>query len=318
MILSKSELCGIIGISATAFTSDAIAGQISLGAQKFLKPILGTALLAHLSGSINFELDLSLQDLCKKALAHLVYATYLPSLAISLTGSGIGVTNTDNTKAASEARLAALESQHKEIGYNYLELLLEELRVNSSSLSEYVRPTGLENCFINSLAYFETYFSLGGSALTFFSLRHLIARVERSIIVPLLGSVLHDELIDRLNGSGDGSESDTHKSYVIELLCEASVYLSVSQALIELPVRLSSEGLFIYPFTEVLGTKMRSAADISQIKALQIDCDRKGMALLEKATGFIKSHLSDFDGFVSNSVSSTSNQPISKPAFTIL
>jgi hypothetical protein len=238
-----------------------------------------------------------LLDKVRFPLANFAYMKYIPFAQLSISASGIHIETNDEKKTAFEWQINKLESACIENAYNGIEQLLIFLETNKATYTVWAASTSFtefKECFVNTAIEFNNYFNIGKSRSTFIALKPLMLRMEEFHIKPVLGKTLYAAI---KAGIASGTIPDIHKK-LLEFIKPAVVNFTAGRAVVELPVKYSTDGIHVVEENVRVKDKSKVAAQIPQLGALQIQCEKDADVYMKTLEDFLYLNVQDYDDWV--------------------
>lgn len=244
------------------------------------------------NGSLKAE-EKELLHAIRSAFAPCLLYHYVPIGNISITPGGFRVSESSNTKPASQFRIKEFEHSVLNQAYFGLDRLLLFLDSNQGDFTEWKQGDAykeINSRFITSANDFNRWFNIGENRFVYTKLLPIMTRIEETQICELLGEELFEEL--KASQIGTNGFSDEQKA-LIKKLKPAIVHLTMASAIPELSITIDSRGvtLFSNSFQVINQQKPVSTLDRSD---LVISCLNNGELYLTKARKYLEQHLSDF------------------------
>jgi hypothetical protein len=251
----------------------------------FIEPVIGKELIdavsehAFGSGSGGSKYD-ALLTLIPKPL--ILYALYLgiDEMAVSISGSGVQVVQSDNHKMAPQYLLMNLKERWISRAHKNMDILLAYLDKNKADFSEYISmDSGL---LIRSTDEFNDEIDIKGSRRVFLVLKPVIRNIQKKYIIPTISQELYEELVNDMQSSS--GVSDDNKD-LLNLIRPALAHLTMARALQEISLDILDWGIFATAentFDNPIGKQVINKARIGiMLDACQADGDAELKALQE-------------------------------------
>jgi hypothetical protein len=260
--------------------------------ETFLKPFLGEDLIENMKESIDSSASgiSKYSELLEKAVKPLaLYALYLgiDEMAVSISGSGVQVVQTNEHKPAPQYMVMNLKERFISRAHRNMDLLLDYLDKNKSKFTEYHILD--DDLFIRSTREFQEQFDIKSSRRVFLALKPIIRSIEKKYIKPTLSPNLFDSIKSELQASS--SLSDDSKK-LLELIRPALVHLAMARALQDLNLIVLDWGIFASgenTFDNLQGTQSANAAKAG---AMIDNCQRDGEAELKELQEYLDNNAS--------------------------
>ena len=267
---------------------------------KLIFPWLGTEIIEDLEDNLGSN-DEVYQNLEKKTQAVIAYFSILeamPFLEVQFGDEGIHRVESDYSKSAYQGQIKRIQSSLATSGYSAIEDLLNYLNENVDEYAVWTTAPGYTESkryiFKNSLD-FHNYYNLQLRAQTYTILVQPMRYINQFVIGKAIGTAAFKNFID-IKNEVNGVNTNAKKLEAIELLKNATAYLTVAKALRENWVALSANGIhFKMSTTETVWTENQATAEqLSQkIKELQ----NTGEDYLQALISLMNNNLDDFPEF---------------------
>jgi hypothetical protein len=223
LIKTISEIKQHLKVNTTQ-TTNAFLPFISDAQDKYLRPVIGDALLDALEAYYNAPEDgetpgegesttealQALLPYVQKPLARFIYFMAAPHLDLNVGETGFTVSQTQGLGIASSDRVKRYIDSLEKLGWDGIEILLRFLEKNASDYPEWTASDEytlqLRN-FINSAEEFDKYVNIDKSRLKFIRMRQLMDDIENTKIKDSISSALADEILAEIK-AGNVSEAN--------------------------------------------------------------------------------------------------------------
>ncbi len=192
-------------------TIDIWRPYISEAEETFLVPVLGEDFFEELDEAANSSASgSSIYDglLVKARMAVALYALYLGAdeMAMSVSGAGVQVVQSETHKPAAEYQVLNLKESWLMRAHRHVDLLLKYLDENRSTFTGYAPVSN--DCIITTAAEFQKYVDINSSRRVFLQLVPVMKNVEKKWIRPAITETIYNELLDVIHGSGSSDPSE--------------------------------------------------------------------------------------------------------------
>lgn len=189
-------------------------------------------------------------SLLQNSIAHLALVQGMPSLLVSLSGSGLLQKTTGDKKGIYQWQKIDFENSHLEAGYASLEALLEHLwskRAENQFLTwkDSEAEKRSVDLVINTAKDFNQYYPIGNSRRTFESLKSSIRTAESTVLKPLLGNGLYAELKQQISTFAVSEKNAKILGFVKGIVANTAIQRAIGL----LTFRVTSEGLMVTTIT---------------------------------------------------------------------
>ena len=175
----------------------------------------------------------------RKALS--LYALYLgiDEVAVSVSGAGIQVLQSDTHKPAPQYQIMNLKETYISRAHRQMDLILSYIEKNYSELPAVDFPK--YPYFIRNAEEFQLYADIHASRRVFLSLMPIMESVEKKFIKPTISELLFDDLKSKLQiGNSLSDDERTLLGYIMPSLA----HLTMARALLEISIDILDWGVF--------------------------------------------------------------------------
>lgn len=257
----------------------------------FIKPAIGDDLLKELQEYIQQSTSDDLLDqLLEKVRKPLVlYALNLGSdeMAMSVSGQGMSVVQTDTHKPAPQYMVQNIKENWMRRAHVAMDVLLEFLEKNKKTFASYV--SSYNEFFIRNAAEFQKHVDIHSSRRAFLMLLPVISSIEKKYIRPTLSKEYFDELKDAVQSSTPISDDD---QAVIDLLTPALAHLTISRALLDVSIDFLDWGIFLTASSTFDNVINKSLANKDRVAAMQRQNQMDGEAELKELQQWLDTNAS--------------------------
>jgi hypothetical protein len=276
-------------------TIDIWRPYISEAEETFLVPVLGEDFFEELDEAANSSASgSSIYDglLVKARMAVALYALYLGAdeMAMSVSGAGVQVVQSETHKPAAEYQVLNLKESWLMRAHRHVDLLLKYLDENRSTFTGYAPVSN--DCIITTAAEFQKYVDINSSRRVFLQLVPVMKNVEKKWIRPAITETIYNELLDVIHGSGSSDPSSDQQA-LLDLVKPAIAHLTIVRALQEITLDLLNWGAFVFSWSTFKSMKRIDEANADRvammIQANQRDADAEMKVIQE----FLDNNASD-------------------------
>jgi len=216
----------------------------------FLIPYgLGTSLYNVLNAAYNSNTPLvaiytALLPYAQAAIANYAYMRYLPFAQVVINKEGVRITKSETSSTAFEWQIKQLSAELNESAWQAIEALLKFVETNVSDYPQWQTSTAytyFTEGFIRNTTQFNDLVKINESRRLFNAMRYIMRR-HQAAIKSITGDTLYAEILAQVQPGGTVT-SDNEK--LLDFICPTIAYLTASDALIEMPVTFTPEGLVI-------------------------------------------------------------------------
>jgi len=267
--------------------------------QLFIRPILGDIVFTRFSDMSaavpdEFQIDESrptegifVQHL-RKAVA--LYALHLgvDQLSVTISASGTQIIESDTHKPAPVFAVMNQKDIFLSRAHRQVDFCLEFLEKYPSLVGGSTMP---ENpCLFKNAAHFQKYCDIRSSRRVFISLLPVIANIEMKFIRPTLSNELYADIKSVIKSS---VSLTSDYAQLLDLVFPALAHLSMSRALLEIPVETLDWGIFNSSNNTFNSIQTKSQANKDRIAAMQVANERDGEAELKMVQEFLDNSASE-------------------------
>ena len=264
----------------------------------FIRPILGDALFEHLSIFSNDIADEPTAGIAPPVKTILIltlrnavslYALHLgiDQIALSISGAGVQVLQSDTHKPAAVFSIMNQKDVFLSRAHRQIDLALGFIKKNPATITGYALPAN--PYFIRSADEFQKYSDIHGSRRVFLSLLPIIGNIEMKFIRPTLSPVQFDALKTAFRSETTLSADN---QALLEIILPALVHLTMSRALLEIPIDTLDWGIFNNSNSTFNSIQTKSQANRERISAMQAANERDGEAELKMLQEFLDNNAS--------------------------
>ncbi|MDP1624106.1 MAG: hypothetical protein Q8M08_17420 [Bacteroidales bacterium] len=241
----------------------------------FIIPTLGRPVYDYLNamvfpkGPLVEQLDgyVSIPDilLAKVHRAIALYALYLgvDEMAVSISGAGIQVIQSDTHKPAPQYQIMNVKETFLSRAHRQMDGILEFLAANGETFQSVQLPKS--PYFIRSAAEFQLHADIHSSRRVFLSLMPVIGSIEKKYIKPTLSALQFDDLKQKIQSGEDLSPDDQS---LLDLVIPALVHLTMARALLEISIDTLDWGIFNNASNTFVNVQNKERANKERISAM--------------------------------------------------
>lgn len=242
------------------------------------------------------DAEISCIALIQNSTAHLAAVLGMPSLMVSLSGSGLMQKTTGDRKGLYQWQKIEYENSHLDAGYSALDSLLELLWANRNDANFVTWKDSLAEkrsvaLVINTAKDFNEYYAIGSSRRTFEALKSSINTAELMVLKPLLGDALFAEIKAQITGFNVSATNAKILPQIKGLVANSAI----KRALGLLSFKLTADGLMV---TTVTSTGSDSS---KQLNTPTPDMVRENKALAQES---VDSYVSDLLAYLHANIDS--------------
>jgi hypothetical protein len=294
---------------ATTFSN--ISPFIQSAEVNFILPLLGQKLydLAHkfydsptpLPEGITVETSPKYTILIEHIQRSLINLTYWASfdfMNVLMNDSGFHRQESDTEKSLFKYQEDSLKAGFKNNGFDGLDTMLEFIEANMEAFplfAESQNYTERKTSLIPNTGVFNKIFNINNSRLVFLKINRYITQVEDFEIQAVLGAAL----FARVKSEMAKTLPDDKITRLIPYIQKPLVHLSIARAGFHLGINVTDKGLF---FESQNATQQNSYVTTplsdQQYFALARTSENVGLAYMDRLTGFLSAHASDYPEYV--------------------
>lgn len=221
---------------------------------KYIKPVLGAAMFDELQEFYDTEppgplteVQEAMQQLLLKtqhSLIHLAYFIGFDFLNVNVSDAGFQRIGGERTKGLYKYQEENLKTYFSDAGFNALDDMLVFIEENIQHFGEFKAEknwTDLKTAFLPSVAVVENIpFNLHGSRLTFMALRPFVAFIEDTVVRPVIGQAIYDEIKAEMAKDQPAAKVTAILPYIRKPL----IYLASALLMDETGATLFDKGLY--------------------------------------------------------------------------
>lgn len=261
--------------------------------ETFIKPVIGKQLLTELdeyaqsSGSTEDLWD-ELLSKVQKPLA--LYALNLGAdeMAISISGQGIQVAQTDTHRPAPQYQIQNIKENWMRRAHVWMDVLLAFLEENKDTFTSYV--SSYNDLFIRSAEEFQQHQDIHSSRRVYIQLLPVIRSIEKKYIKPTLSDDYYDELKEAMQGSTDMSDDD---QAILDLIRPALAHMTMARALQEISIDFLDWGIFETASSTFSNISNKQTANRERIAVMQQACEEDGKAELKALQEYLDTNAAE-------------------------
>jgi hypothetical protein len=227
----------------------------------------------------------ALFDYCNRVTANFAMALYLPFGQVNISDSGFHVVHDSTQQIASQSRTDDLLESFLQAGYEAVDELLKFLEENKDDYEAWKTSSAFtmnRQFFVLGTEDFQQYYDIGGSRRVFVALWPIIRRVEEYYIKPILGATTYEDYKEALRTTGYAALSDSMK-FVVDLVRPAVVFLTMSEALADLPLQVRPDGVVSFETrTNTDNSREKKTADATLLAAKRQRAEQIGRDHLKR------------------------------------
>lgn len=267
---------------------------------KLIFPWLGTEVIEDIEDNVA-SVDEIYVNLVKKTRAVIAYFSILeaiPFLEVQFGDNGIIRVENENAKTAYQGQIKRIQNSLATSGYSAIEDLLNYLNENVDAYAVWTTGPGYAESkryiFKNSLD-FHSYYNLQLRAQTYGVLIPSMRYINQFRITKAIGVDAMQNFLD-IKNEVTGVNSNAKKDEAIELLKNATAYLTVAKSLKENWVALSANGVhFKMSTAETVWTENQATAE--QLSQKVKELETTGEDYLQALISLMNNNLDDFPEF---------------------
>jgi hypothetical protein len=265
---------------------DLVSPSIRTAERDYLVPVLGRELYADIISKVNSEADLdeldsSLLELAREAVANIGMAISISRLAVQFSENGVTRNESQNSKSAYQYQEMNLRDSLTIAGFNVLEDLLSFLEENSEHYQlwkESSAYTTFKAYFIQSGVELNQYYDCKRSRLTYMRVRPIMRAIENFTIKDITGKELFAAL---KAGQLAGTLVDAYKALLSDYICPAVALMTMAKAAVQRLVDITEEGISVSRLADYNNVQARDHAPGA-------DTDTAYNALMAEANEYLK------------------------------
>ena len=294
------QLCEHVGFDINT-NFDAIKRELAWCERTYIAKYLGSnqynaLLTAYNDGSSISDSDQELLDKVQPALANLTIAHFATTKQVSISEAGTRISVTADKKTAFQWQKEEVSREYFMRGFNLLEDLLSFLEANKDTYTAWRDQsyTVFKEFLINDAVTFSTHYQISDSRRLFLAMRPAMRKVEVFTISPAITSGLVDKLKARIKDDSINGSTDADKKYkvLLILLQPAVANLTISRAVLELPVVIGHDTIYLNEIVATEGkTEKMPAADM--LAQLRDQTYQDGMMYLDLAIEWLKANATE-------------------------
>ncbi|MDJ1472838.1 DUF6712 family protein [Xanthocytophaga flava] len=256
--------------------------------------------------------NLALLEKIQPALANLTIAHFVTTGQVTISQLGVMI-NSDQTKKTAfqwQKEEVSRELFHK--GFNLLEDVLKflESKKDVFTLWKNQSYTVFKEFLINDAVTFSTHYQIQDSRRLFLAMRPAMKKVEIFTISQAISTGLLDKIKAKIKDDSINGTADTDLKYksLLELIQPAVANLTISRSLLELPIVIQQDTVFLNEIAATEG-KTEKAPSIDLLAQLRDQTYQDGMAYLDMAVSWLKANATEtlFEDFYNQFMSTSSS-----------
>lgn len=290
---------------------DRLKPHIENAENKFVKPLLGTAMYEELQEFYDTpypELPTEVQEVTKELLTkvqhsviHLAYFIGFDFLNINVSDTGFQRLESERTKGLFKYQENNLKKYFSEAGFNGLDDVLVFLEQNIEHFGEFkMAPnwTELKKSFLPTVKVVEEIpFNLHSSRLIFLAMRPAVTFIEDTEIQKTLGTAIYDEV--KAEMAKDAPDEKVEK--LLPYIRKPLIYLASALFMEETGAELGEKGLLfeaIAPNSTGQNTRRSEPSAEERILAMVARNRYIGNSYLDMLRSYLKENWEEYDGDV--------------------
>lgn len=238
--------------------------------------------------------DAELIERIERAVVWCTIRDGLDLLNVEIGSGGVTVNVSDNSVAASSARVENLRRNVETQSYKLLDQLVEWLETHINVFTDYAtHPDYLEanKHIIRNAKQFNEFVNIQENRFVFLKMLPIMRRVMRRNIEtatcrPFITAVLANEAL---------AEPDVKYETPVELLKSAIANLTFSDSLDFLAIQVGNQGITMFSNPESATANNKAAATMAARKQLIMEHSKRGMDDLEELITYLKSNADSFE-----------------------
>jgi uncharacterized protein DUF6712 len=254
-----------------------------------------------------------LLKLCRNYLANLSFHYYVAPGSVVFSNNTIGVLENSNLKPASQHKIEQLKRYFIELAGKAEEQVMEYLEKEAATFATWAASsarTTFINHFINSAEQFSEYHEINSSRRLFKAIRTIMKRVETDSILGVICQGLFDEIKSQIAAN----TVSANNSKLLPYIKTAVAKLTMAEALNELPLTISPEGVQLLSTGDTQNMEIRSTAPAEKIIVLQKKCEQIAADQLRQLVEVMEVNITDYPLYSSSTcyVDPTSSESTSE------
>lgn len=241
-----------------------------------------------------------LLELLQNYLVNFAFHHHITTGAVVFTQNTIGVLETENLKPASQYKIAELKRHFAEAAGMAEEQTLKYLETEKATFTTWASSperTTFAELFITTAEQFSEYHEINSSRRLFRAIRSIMKRVEQDSIRP----VLCDGLFDQLKTEVQAGTTTAENLKLLPYIRTAVAKLTIAEALIELPMKITPEGVQLVIHGDTQNMELREKAPDPNIIALQKKAEWIALDQLRMLRELMEVNISDYPLYSSSS-----------------
>lgn len=216
------------------FEFDKLSPFIERAERELLIPFIGQAQYDELNDAYTAEADendlypalLKLLKYARQPVAHGAFLLYIPFGNLNIGKSGFSVTETTDTKIASQWRIEDMKSESRASYFSGIESMLIMMEIDDDQYPEWIgcnEYSIYKEGFINTAIAFQEYVDINQSRMIFTKVKPTMKRLEIDAIKSVIGAALFAEIKAQILARTLTSQNTTLLQYINHCICNFTI-----------------------------------------------------------------------------------------------
>jgi len=258
------------------FEFDKLSPFIERAERELLIPFIGQAQYDELNDAYTAETDendlypalLKLLKYARQPVAHGGFLLYIPFGNLNIGKSGFSVTETSDTKIASQWRIEDMKSESRASYFSGIESMLTMMETDYTQYPEWVGCN--EYCtykegFVNTAIAFQEYVDINQSRMLFTKVKPTMKRLEIDAIKSVIGEALFNEIKTQILNRNVSANNSRLMVFISRCICN----FTIGESLRMRTVSWTDHGLQLISTSSSLTQVNEASMDLPRLEVIR-------------------------------------------------